>query len=352
MYSGFFRVLRPVLMVLALFLGARYLLPLISPFLLGLLIALAAEPLVDFLSRRCRMGRTLGAGIGVTMTLALLTLAALVLGALLVRELGRLSGILPELEATVRMGMDALSGWLLALTTRTPMGIQRLLTRTLTDLFSGGSALLDKAVDFLLRLASGFLSRVPGGALRIFTGVLSAFMISGKLEILRGKLRSGIPRERLRPVVDWLKNMREVFLGWLKAQCKLSAVTFLITLGGFFFLRIPYAPVWAAAVALVDALPVFGSGTVLLPWSLISFLQADVRRAFALLGIYGAAVVTRTVLEPRLVGKQLGLDPLATLVALYVGYRVFGLPGMLLSPMAAMAVTRGFPGTKEKKRDA
>lgn len=346
------KVFRAGAAVIFVYFGAKYLLPLVSPFLLGGVIALAAEPIVAFFDRRCRMGRTLGSGLGVSMTLALLALAALLLGGLAVRELSRLSGILPELVGAVRSGMGSLSGWLLELASGAPEGIRSILTQTVTDLFSGGSALLDKGVDFLLRLASGILSRVPGGALRVFTGVLSAYMISGKLDTIRGWLRSRIPGEKTEPVLEWIKHLKTVLLAWLKAQLRLSLITFLVALTGMLLLRIPHGPLWAGVVALVDAFPVLGAGTVLLPWSLISFLQGDTGRAFFLLGIYGAAAVTRTVLEPRLVGRQLGLDPLVTLMALYAGYRLFGLPGMLLSPMAAVVITQGLSAQNNKKRDA
>ena len=93
-------------------------------------------------------------------------------------------------------------------------------------------------------------------------------------------------------------------------------------------------------MAVVDAFPVLGTGAVLLPWSLISFLQGDSGRAFGLLGLYGAAAVIRSLLEPRLVGRQLGLDPLVTLIALYTGYRIWGLTGMILSPLIAVTVTQ------------
>ena len=189
MSVGFRGIFRGIGAALGVFLALRYLLPLVSPFLIGAAVALAAEPMVSFFAVRCRLGRTLGAGLGVVLTLALLALAAVFLGGLVIRELGNLAGILPELEGGVRSGMGELSRWLLAMADRTPEGIRGILSQTVTDLFSGGSALLDRGVDFLLHLASGILSRVPGGALRAFTAILSAFMISGKLETIRGWLR-------------------------------------------------------------------------------------------------------------------------------------------------------------------
>ena len=92
-------------------------------------------------------------------------------------------------------------------------------------------------------------------------------------------------------------------------------------------------------LALVDAIPILGTGTVLLPWALVSLLQHQHLRSVGLLLTYAAAFLTRTILEPRLVGRHLGLDPLVTLIFLYLGYRFWGILGMLLAPMLAAALT-------------
>ena len=236
--------------------------------------------------------------------------------------------------------MGRVSGWLMSLADRAPEGLRALLRSGVTELFSGGSALLDRATDFLLRLASGILSRVPGGALSIATGVISAFMFSAKLPAIGAALRSRIPGERLRSLRAGMSRIRSALAGWLKAQARLAGVTFVICAAVFLLLGVKRALLWAVLVALVDALPILGSGAVLVPWSLVSFLGGDPVRAFALLGTYAAAAVTRSVLEPRLVGRQLGLDPLVTLISLYTGYRLLGIAGMLLAPMVAAAASQ------------
>lgn len=340
MNPGFRRLLQIAALFFGIFLAVRYVFPLVFPFLLGLLLALGAEPMVKFFCGKCRMRRALAAGLGVSMAFFLLTLAVLTLCGLIIRELSALAGILPELEEAVRAGMDALSGWVMGLAQRAPDGIRGLLTRNVTEVFSGGSALLDRVMDFLLRLASGFLSRVPGGALTLGTAIISSFMISAKLPAIRAFFRGRLPMEKLQPIFSTLRGLKSALLGWLKAQLKLSGVTFLIAAAGFLLLRVPYAPLWAVLVALVDAFPILGTGAVLIPWSIVSFVQGDHFRAFALLGLYGAAALTRSVLEPRLVGKQLGLDPLVTLMALYIGYQLFGFAGMLLSPMLAVTAVQ------------
>ena len=149
-----------------------------------------------------------------------------------------------------------------------------------------------------------------------------------------------MPGEKIRPWLDSLKSLKSVLLGWLKAQLKLSGVTFGILCVSFLLMRIPYGLLWAFLIALVDAFPILGTGAALVPWSLLAFAQGNTLRAFGLLGAYGTVTVTRTVLEPRLVGRQLGLDPLVTLVCLYAGFRLWGILGMVLAPMLAVTLVQ------------
>lgn len=334
------KILRFAAIGLGSYLAIRYLLPIFLPFLIGAGLALAAEPLVRFLCSRFRLRRGAAAGIGVSLAFSFLIFFVIVLFGLVIREVRVLTLILPDLENSVRAGMDSLSGWLLNLSASAPAGIRSVLRQNVTEFFSGGSALLDRVTDYLLRLASGILSHVPDSFLGFGTAVISSFMISAKLPKIRQALHVRIPVQKLRPALETLSRLKTALGGWLKAQLKLSCVTFLITLLGFFLLSIPYAPVWAVLVALVDAFPILGSGTALIPWSLVCFLQGDRLQAFGLLGIYAAAALSRSVLEPRLVGKQLGLDPLVTLLALYAGYKLFGFLGMLLAPMLAVTIAQ------------
>ncbi len=340
------------LAAISLFLLLRFLLPLLLPFLVGGALALAAEPIASFCSRRLRLPRPLASGISVALAFSLLTLCVILLLGLLLRELRLLAGILPELEGTMRSGMDALSRWLLELTSKAPDSIRPLLARNVSNFFSSGSALLDRATEWLLGLASTLLTSMPDRFLSVGTAILSSFMISAKLPKFRGFWESRDLRSRLAPVVDTFRRIKTALLGWLRAQLRLSTVTFLLAAVGLLLLRIPYAPLWALLVALVDALPILGSGTALVPWSLVCFLQGDRFRAFGLLLLYGTAALTRTLLEPRLVGRQLGLDPLVTLLSLYIGYRLWGFAGMLLAPAMAVAVMQlPLPGADPPDRN-
>lgn len=317
--------------------GIRFLLPVSLPFLLGGGLALAAEPMTRFLCGRLRLPRGIAAGISVTGAFCFLTFLILMLCALFLRELRILAGLLPNLENTARDGLSLLSQWLLRIIARLPAGVQDFLTAQVNELLSGSSALLDRAVSFALDLAGGVLRHVPDSALVLGTGIISSYMIAAKLPCIQNRLNAHISRERLKSVLSTLAGVKNAIFGWLKAQLKLSGITWVILTMGLILLRIPYAPLWASFIALLDAFPVLGTGTVLLPWSLISFLRQDSGRAIGIGGIYAVITLSRSILEPKLVGKHLGLDPLATLIALYAGYKLWGLGGMLLSPVLAVA---------------
>ena len=337
MPPGLRKIFKFLLIFVSIFLFIRYLLPLLLPFLLGGLLALAAEPLVRFLHKNIHLPRTAAAGIGITMSFSFLALTLMLLCAAALRQLSQMSSALPQLEEAARSGLHELSAWLMALAQAAPGELQTVLSQQVSDFFSSGSALVGRVTAYLLSLASGLLGRIPDSFLSIGTGIISSFMISAKLPALTQALTARIPRKTLDAGKSLLTQLKSTVGRWIKAQAKLSGINFLLISCGFLILRIPHPLLWGFLTALVDAFPVLGTGTVLIPWSLVSFLQGYRLRAFGLLGVYAAATLNRSILEPRLVGHQLGLDPLATLMALYAGYQLWGLPGMLLAPMLAAA---------------
>lgn len=340
MYQGFKKALTIAGTALGIWLTLRFFLPLSLPFLLGGTLALAAEPMTAFLTARLKLRRGAAAGIAITSAFALFSLLVLLLCALILRELAALVRILPDLEGTLSGGLSALSAWALNLAGRMPEGIRAQLEQAIGDFFSGSSALLQQAFRFALGFTGGVLSAVPGSTLVLGTAVISSYMISVRLPRIKAYLRAKLPAERVRKFLTALKRLKEALFGWLKAQAKLMGLTFLILALGLLLLRIPYALLWAGAVALVDAFPILGTGTVLMPWALVSFLQGDTVRSVGLLSVYAVISLTRSIMEPKLLGDHLGLDPLATLAALYAGYRLWGFGGMLAAPVLAVAAVQ------------
>lgn len=324
------RLILVIVLCGSLFFCGKYILPLIFPFLLGFLLAYMAEPGVKRLSKHMR--RPLAAGIGVSISLIIILFLLAIFGGLVVRQLTKMTHILPDLEATAQESSRTLEEFLLNLAGKAPKGLRNLLRRGVLSLFGNGNLLLEEGLAYLPRVITGMLSHLPGGFITLGTGVLSAFLISARMP----KLAALLPRQWEQKALPVLRNIKNAVMGWLVAQAKLAGLMFAVCLSGLLILGIPYAALWAVVIALVDAVPLLGSGLVLVPWSVVSFLSGRPGEGIGLLITFAAAFLVRTALEPKLVGKQMGLDPLLTLVALYLGFQLGGLWGLIFAPVLAV----------------
>ena len=315
----------------------RYFLPISLPFLLGLGAALAAEPAVRPLARR--LPRTLAAAISVSLVFLLFSTVFVLACGILMRQLSRLQAVLPQLEAAAAQGIDLLKNRLFSFAQTLPQGLRAAIERSLQG--DGPQALItQQALDRIPQIVTDLAGSLSAGIFGILTGILSGYMISVRLPVLRAWCRNHIPAVWYETYVPAVRNIRKAFGGWLLAQCKLAGVTFLLLLAGFWLLKIPTPLVLSMLVTVVDAFPILGVGTVLLPWSLVLLVQGALVQGFGMLGLYGVIFLVRSFLEPKLVGKGLGIDPLVTLISIYAGWRLLGITGMLLAPIFTMAATQ------------
>ena len=331
---------------LAAWLVAKYLLPLLFPFGFGLALAWAAEPAVKAGAKYLKLPRWAASGLGVTATLVLAGVLFGIIGAALVREVGVLAGKLPALEDTARQSLNTLRGIVDDAITRVPDGMRSVAQRSVDRLFSSQSV-MEQVSGRVPGAITGFLGKIPKGALTAGTGILSGFLISIRLPRLKKTLADRLPEKVRTHILPALKRTKAALVAWLKAQAKLMGITFAILLVGFLLLRIPYGILWAALVAVVDAVPILGTGTILIPWALVCLLQGKQLLAIGGVVIYGGTFVTRTALEPKIIGRSLNLDPLLTLLFLYVGFRFWGFLGLVFTPIVASALISAFKGIEK-----
>lgn len=317
-------------------LTARFILPVGLPFLLALALAWAVEKPVRFLTGRGRFPRAAASALCVTLAIALVCGFFWLLGRTLYLQSERLVQRLPALLSSLSEPMARLRETLLRLCRRLPDGLSAAAASWVGRLFSGSSMLVSAASEKLLAFAGGLLTMLPELLLFFLTFLLSAYLISAQLPSLRDWAARRLPASWTQRSREVRQKLRGTLGGYLRAQLFLMLITFGIVTAGLLLLRIPNALLLGLIVAVVDALPVFGVGTVLLPWGVIVLLQGNTALAVGLFLLYAAASIMRTMLEPRIVGRQIGLPPLLTLVSLYAGYRLFGIPGMLLLPLAAL----------------
>ena len=334
MYRNFTHfVLSVVVTILLIWLSLRFLLPVAAPFLVGLYLALAADPACRMLRKRLKLPQILASALAVTAVFLLTATILTILAGLLMGQLSRLQAVLPQLEAAATQALALLRQGLNRFSATLPAGLRDALQRVLADPNAGAGLLGQKLMEQLPQMAAKLAGRLSSGLFGLLTGIISGYMLSGRLERIRAWWASHLPEPWQQRYLPALKQVRASLGGWLLAELKLAAVAFLLLLLGFWILGVENSPVLAGLITIVDAFPVLGVGTVLIPWSLVCLLQENFAQGFGLLGLYGAIWLIRSVLEPKLVGKGLGLDPLVTLVTMYAGCRLFGIVGMLLAPI-------------------
>ena len=318
-----------------IYVGFRWLLPWLLPFLLGLAAAAAIEPAVSWLCRRGAK-RELAAGICVLAALALLTG---LLWLLLHRGADELRALLANLPALLRSVSATLETWktvLLGMTDRAPPGLSEWLDRAVEGARTSLASLPATLSAHLLGLLSGAAAGAPDTLLFAVTLIIGFYFISASYPaLLRGAARL-LPDRFLARARIVRRDLRRTMGRWLRAQLILSLITFGALTAAFLLLRIDYALLLALLTALIDALPVLGTGIVLIPWAIYDLLTGATARAIGLAVTYAAVTVLRQSVQAKLLGDQLGLHPLATLVSIYVGWRTCGVWGMLLFPILAI----------------
>ena len=334
------KIWRTVLLILGILAGAwvfgALLLPVLLPFLIGLAVSQIAEKPVKLLQTRAHMPRWLASGVCVLGLFAALFGGLFLLCRLLCGEAAGLVRELPELAQGLQAPVSRIKTRLIAMAARLPDGLGMGLRAGVESFFKSGAGLGTKLYETLFSWASGVIGKLPDAVLFTVTAILSSFMLSGELPAIRSWLARVIRPEWRQKALSLLGHVRTTFGGWLRAQLKLMGVTFLILNIGLMLLRVQYPVLDALLITIVDALPVFGTGTVLIPWAIVMFLRGETKKGVGLVILYGTAALSRQALEPRLVGRQVGLNPVLTLLALYAGYRLLGVAGMILFPISAM----------------
>lgn len=317
-------------------LGIKYLLPLVLPPLLGLLTALLIFHPIRQLQSRFSLRYGTAAILCISGVFLLAGILLLLLGFLLGHEVRRLSGQLPELISAAAQLLSTFGAWASQRADRLPGSVGEAFRSWSERIVGSSGTLYDSVSQWLFSAISGILGKLPDLLLFSFTFVLSVYFAALELPRLLDFMESHLPQKRKMQLHRLSSGLKAALGGWLRAQLKLMGITFLILFAGFLLLRADSPLFFALSIALLDALPVFGTGTVLIPWSIISMLTENLHFGIGLILIYASAALCRNILEPKLLGDQMGLSPLFTLLAIYAGYRISGVGGMLLFPIAAM----------------
>ena len=203
---------------------------------------------------------------------------------------------------------------------------------------TAASSLLSGVVSSMTAVAAA----VPRILLFLLVAVVSVLYISWDLDRIVAFIKRLLPQS-VREYTTALKNgFLKTLLLYLRSYGILMLMTFILVLVGLFILRAEYAVLLAALIALLDVLPVIGVGTVLVPWSIVSFLMGNTARGIGLLVLLAMHEIMRQIAEPRILGKSLGVHPVVTLMLLYGGYSLFGLGGLIFVPAIGVLISALF----------
>lgn len=337
------------IILLIVFGVGRYILPIMTPFVVAFCVAALAHTMTKKMNLKRERLRRLVSIVLCAVFYAVLFVVIFLLGAKLVSALvdvfKKIPGVVTDvlipwldsgaesLETAVKPVDTTLATWIDQMTSSMVKSISQFVTDFST-----------KAVVWVTSSATS----IPGMIVNIVIMVVSTFFMVMDYDQVCAFLMKCIPsrqRELMQTSMHYAKTM---ILVYIKSYSILFLLTFVELSIGFLILGVHNAVILALLIAVLDVLPILGTGGFLLPWALVMLIMENYKMAFGLLAIYLVITGIRNTLEPKMVGKQIGLHPLATLAAMLLGLRLFGLLGLIGLPVA-LTVANAMRRTRQKE---
>ncbi|MCB6200957.1 sporulation integral membrane protein YtvI [Extibacter muris] len=326
---------------LFVFLGAR-LLVFFMPFVIGWFIAYIASPVVNWLERRLKIVKKLGSAIIIIGVLAGLVFLLYFAGSRLWREIMALIQNMPDLYRQLESGLGDIGKTLEGVFTVLPKGIQNGWHAMVSNLDSTMGDLIGRFSEPTVAAAGNFAKKIPSVLIATIVTVISAYFFIADRDAVIAWSKKIAPDPVVRRMSMVIDNLKYAVGGYFKAQMKIMAVVFGLLLIGFVLMGVHFQILLALLIAFLDFLPFFGTGTALIPWALYKFMVGNYKLAIALMVLYAVTQLVRQLIQPKLVGDSMGLNPLVTLVLLYVGYKVGSVLGMIFAVPIGMIVINLF----------
>ena len=313
------------------------------PFLVAFLFSLVMEPIIKFIMRKLNFTRRTSSIIIFIIVLAIIIgIIALLVGTLISEAshfLGGLNGYVEKFHSisdniTNKLRFDGIE---------MPEEIK-------TAIQDSSKEFVNSSSNWVKNLLTGFLnatSSIPTMAICIiFSVIFLYFLCVDKIYII-DQIEHHFPEKWVKTVNSHLKDITGSFGGYLKAEVILILVSFVISLIGLYILKfakfnIEYPLLIALFIGFVDALPILGSGTVMIPWAIISAINGDIKLGIAVIILFAIMNTTRQFLEPKLVSKHIGTHPIFTLIAMYTGFKIIGVFGLILGPIILIIIKNVF----------
>ena len=253
------------------------------------------------------------------------------IGQRLVREIMGLLRIMPGMWQDIRIEFVALSRKWSKVIDSLPVEVVET-AETIGDSIGSRMGILVGELSMpTADTVSAFAGNIPGIVIAAIMCLLSAYFFVAEKEYVPTVIKRIIPDSWRKRCLLLKQTTVDVMVGYLKAQLKIEIWIYLLVAVGLVLLKVRYGYLIAIPIAILDILPVLGTGAIMIPWALFKLLSGDYIFALGLFGIWAVGLVLRQIIQPKIVGDVLGMEPIPTLILLYVGYKLAGVVGMIVA---------------------
>lgn len=322
------------LIALLAYITIQYGFGLLSPFMLAFLIAYFLKTPAKFIARKTRLPQKPVSLLLVLLFYGTVGILIALLSIKLVTSTTRFVATLPVIYAS---DIEPALAAFFSSIEQVVFGMDSALVATLNDLFtqfiqSIGELVTNLSVKAVGSL-SGYASSLPGLFIKLVLMIISTFFIAGDYDVLVGFVSRQLPAKAR----ELLLHIKEYVVGTLfvciRSYALIMSITFVELSIGLSIMGLKNSVLIALSISIFDILPVLGTGGIMIPWTIISALQGNYPQAIGLLVIYLIITVIRNILEPKIVGSQIGLHPIVTLASMFAGAQLFGVLGLFGLPI-------------------
>ena len=302
-----------------------------APFVIGWIIAWMAGPIVSFFEKKIKIKRHMGSAFVIIAVIAIIVFLLYLGISTLIREGIGLAASVPELMTQAQAELAEIEGRMERLYQTLPQNMQKWLENADVQLKGYVGETVGKMGTPTIAVVSKLAKYLPTVLIGVIMALLSAYFFVAEREGINAWCKKRVPKV-LQDRFFLIKNgMLHAVGGYFKAQFKIEIWVYFLLVIGLWILKVKYVLLIALGIAFLDFLPIFGTGTVMVPWAIFKILSGDYKMAIGLLIIWGLGQLLRQIIQPKIVGDSIGLSPLPTLLLLYLGYRFDGVIGMIVA---------------------
>ena len=335
-------------LALAAFVFLKYLLSLLLPFIIAWCIGLVIRPLAELLGKRIGVSKKIISVILVIIILVLIgAFLFFVLDKLIYEFRGIVEYINKNADEWIGSTLKTVNGVLSKLPFFRTFGSEEEMLSAFGDMAKGMIADVSAKAPLML---TKIITVIPNLLFVSLVLIMASYYFSADYEAINGFFMGLLPKEAEKAVSSVRVRLKQMGIRVLKGYILTVGITFLQLYTGFLVLGTEYAFTIALITALVDVLPVIGVGTVLIPWGVVKIVAGSYYQGFGYLIIFAVVSVVREIIEPKIIGKSIGLHPLMTLFSMYMGLKICGFFGMISFPVIVIAAKTLFlEGRADKK---